>query len=162
MAATPAEACRPSSPNDCQRTMLMAIAGVIDRVVLCPCGMTRNAKSTPIFGVQLYSTAGAIANASAAGASWWLGSMSGSATRSAPRTRVAAWYRLLNSSARTQPRVRLYSQETSATDVAPGVAVPWNAASVPYTLTPCTDAVLENPCDTLTRIRRILPLGSQK
>ena len=31
----------------------MAITGVIDRVVWCPCGMTRLGNRTPMFGVRL-------------------------------------------------------------------------------------------------------------
>jgi hypothetical protein len=51
---------RPIAATQC--TMLIAMAGVIEDVVCSFPGMNRVPKRTPMFGVQLYSIAGANAN----------------------------------------------------------------------------------------------------
>ena len=89
--------------------MFTAIAGVIVSLAFRPAEVSRTPRSTPIQGLQLYSTAGARLQASLEPEL----RITGAPCASNPVTRVLALLRYVMSVASTQLRVRLYSQELS-------------------------------------------------
>src|SRR5258708_367231 len=97
-------------------------------------GITGASRTTPRLGFQLYSIAGAKANASLEPESSRM--LGGFCTRSGSRVsypvaRVLPLWRYVASSASTHLRVRLYSKDASTKRELPGFAYPRKPAPVP-------------------------------
>src|SRR5271154_4346681 len=104
------------------------MAGVMVVGVLWPRAIMRVPTSTPMVGFQLYSRAGAKPTASLEPVFSWL--LGGDCAGSFPVMWVLFLWRYIASRARTQWRVRLYSQAASTRAEAPGLAWPWNPVGV--------------------------------